>query len=517
MPFAIALLASFLGGVFGAAFAVTWHRAFTFASGGAASTTPLVLAAYLLGIAEGAWLARWLCERYMRPKLLRALGILTIAAGVFGFLVIPALVRVVFIAVWGWGLPFVALTAAAIGAIAPIVSHLAIAPDDRAGSRVSYVIAASLVGSMLGWVLAAIVFLDVAGIDAIARFLGLTGLVIGTVIAINAVRGRERIVWAAGIAALAFGLGLSEHRLYFKLYERLLFKEHYFGDTFTRVVENRQGVVVVTPQHHVIADGIYEGDARVDLDDQGNRLARALGIAALHPAPRRVLMLGLGSGAWTQVIAGLPSIEDITVVDANPGYRQLLSSSRDVAPLLNNSHVHFVDADPRRWLALHGDDRFDVVIANEATSWRAHSATVFSTEFMRLVRDHLAAGGLFYFNTTGALDAYRTAFDVFPYGLRFANVAAVSLSPVNFDLTRWQRALSAYRLNRAAPFATTSPVGVQRLAAFLAMAEDRKGWYGSPMLESRAAMRARLHDATPITDDNMGGEWRTVYPVVYVP
>ena len=517
MPFALAVLASLLSGVFGAAFAVIWHRAFTFASGDAASTTPLVLAAYLVGIAEGAWFARWLCERYMRPKLLRALGMLVIAAGVLGFLVIPVLVRVVYIAVWGWGLPFVALTAAVIGSVAPLVSHLAIAPDDRAGTRVSYVVAASLVGSMLGWLLGAVVLLDVAGIDANARFLALGGLVIGAAVAINTAHGRERLAWAAGVAALASGIGLSEHRLYFKLYERLLFKEHYYHDTFMRVVENRHGVVAITPQHQLIGNGVYDGDARVDVDDQGNRLVRALGVAALHRDPRHVLMLGLGSGVWTHVIAGLPSIEDITVVESNPGYRQLLSSSRGVAPLLRNSHVRFIDEEPRRWLALHGDEHFDVVIANEPASWRAQSSALFSVEFMRLVRDHLVDGGLFYFNTTGALDAYRTAFEVFPFGLRVANFAAVSMSPVDFDLTRWQRVLSAYRLNGAAPFNPTSPAGTQRLAAFLAMPGDRKGWYGSPMLETRAAMLARLQGATPITDDNMGGEWRTVYPVVYVP
>ena len=331
MPFALALLASLLSGGFGAAFAMTWHRAFTFASGDAASTTPLVLAAYLIGIAEGAWFARWLCERCMRPKLLRALGMLTIAAAVLGFLVIPALVRVVFVAVWGWGLPFVALTAAAIGAIAPIVSHLAIAPNDRAGSRVSYILAAGLVGSMLGWQLTAVVLFDVVSVHSIVRSLTLSGLAIGAAIIIATTRGRESAVWGACVVALTLCMGLADHRLYRRLYERLLFKEHYYSDTFTRVIENRQGVVAITAEHQLIGNGVYEGDARVDVDDQGNRLVRALGVAALHSAPRRVLMLGLGSGAWMQVIAGLPSIEDIVVVEANPGYRQVISSSPDVA------------------------------------------------------------------------------------------------------------------------------------------------------------------------------------------
>jgi len=161
--------------------------------------------------------------------------------------------------------------------------------------------------------------------------------------------------------------------------------------------------------------------------------------------------------------------------------------------------------------------RFDVIVSNTTFNWRASASRLLSVEFMQLVRDRLAPHGLFYFNTTDVPEAFWSAFDVFPHGLRFQNFAAVSMSPVGFDTDRWHRALAQFRLNGVAPFDSTTDVGRKRMAAFLAIPRDRAGWSGAPMLESRTAMLNRLHGGTPITDDNMGREWRSVYPAVYVP
>jgi spermidine synthase len=257
--------------------------------------------------------------------------------------------------------------------------------------------------------------------------------------------------------------------------------------------------------------------ARVDVDDDQNHLIRAFAIPAMHASPKRVLMIGLGTGAWTQVIAGLPSVEDITVIDINPGYLELIPHYSEVASLLRNPKVHVVIDDGRRWLARHPAERFDVVVSNTTFNWRAYTSQLLSVEFMELVRDHLQPGGLFYFNTTDTPAAFRSAFEVFPHGVRFLNFAAVSTAPVVFNVTRWREALLGYRMDGVAPFDTVTALGKKRMSAFLNTPRETRGWYGMPMLESRSSMLPRLQQATAITDDNMGTEWRTVYPPLYVP
>ena len=159
---------------------------------------------------------------------------------------------------------------------------------------------------------------------------------------------------------------------------------------------------------------------------------RAYASAALHPAPREVLVIGLGTGAWSQVIANLSDVERVTIVEINPGYLELIPRYPDVASLLTNPKVRLVIDDGRRWLARNPDLAFDLIVANTSIHWRAHTTNLLSVEYLRLIRAHLRPGGVYYFNTTSSDDALKTAFVTFPYGVRFLNFAAVSDSEMKF-------------------------------------------------------------------------------------
>jgi len=517
MPFALSLFAALVCGFIALAYEILWYRAFAFTSGGSAATFPLLLSAYLAGMAEGALLARIICERSGRgPRTLRATAAFAIGVNVFSFLVIPVLMRVVGFAAWGWALPVVALSAAALGAILPLVCHLAISPDGRAGSRLSYVYAANVFGSVAGSLVTGYVLLRFWDTPTIARVLMIAGIALAGLLALSSTRGKERLIWVAGVAAVLAVCGGASHRLYARLYERLLYKDLYSGTRFEHLIENPLGVVAVTSDHRVFGGGLYDGVARVDIDDDQNTLIGAFIIPALHASPRRVLMLGLGAGTWTQVIAGLTMVDDITVVESNPAYLELLQDHPDVASLLHNSKVHIVVDDGRRWLERKTSGPFDVIVANTRASWRSNASALLSADFMRLVRGRLAPGGLFYFNTAGAQGAFAGAFATFPHGARFLNFAAVSDKPVAFDAARWQKALIAYRFDGRSPFDPATALGTKRLRAFLTAPYDAKGWFGAPALESRTSMLARLKGTVPVTDDNMGTEWRAIYPSLYL-
>ena len=65
-------------------------------------------------------------------------------------------------------------------------------------------------------------------------------------------------------------------------------------------------------------------------------------MSAFHPAPRRVLMIGLSGGAWAEVVANHPQLEELVVVEINPGYLKLIPRYRVVAGLLANPRVKIV-------------------------------------------------------------------------------------------------------------------------------------------------------------------------------
>ena len=135
----------------------------------------------------------------------------------------------------------------------------------------------------------------------------------------------------------------------------------------------------------------------------------------------------------------------------------------------------------------------------------------------RNVASHLEPGGIFHFNTTGSADAYKTAFTVFPYGLRFINFAAVSDSPIAIDTGRWKRSLDEHSVNGKPTLDSTRAEDRKRRDDVLALVHtlDKPGIpYG---LEWRANVIPRLGDARVITDDNMVPEWRGVGEVNFPP
>ena len=58
----------------------------------------------------------------------------------------------------------------------------------------------------------------------------------------------------------------------------------------------------------------------------------------------------MGTGAWTQVLAHLPSVERLTVLEINPAYLELVRRYPEVSSLLSNPKVEIVINDARRWI-----------------------------------------------------------------------------------------------------------------------------------------------------------------------
>ena len=85
--------------------------------------------------------------------------------------------------------------------------------------------------------------------------------------------------------------------------------------------------VIATTQGVVFGGGIYDGRFNVDLVNDTNYIQRPFSLKLFlpDPNPREVLMIGLSSGSWAQVIANHPQVEHLTVVEINPGYLGLIA------------------------------------------------------------------------------------------------------------------------------------------------------------------------------------------------
>jgi hypothetical protein len=228
-------------------------------------------------------------------------------------------------------------------------------------------------------------------------------------------------------------------------------------------------------------------------------LYRPFSLSLWHNAPREVLMIGLATGAWAQVIANHPQVDKLTIVEINPGYLKLIEKYAAVRSLLTNPKVTIVIDDGRRWLVRNRGAKFDAIVSNTSFHWRAHCSAILSKEFLELVSARLRPAGVFFYNLTGSMEAQLTGVTVFPHGVMVGNHLALSNQPFQLDLERWKRVMKEYRIEGAPVFDFSNPEHVKRFNQVAAQL---------PKEEQTQAIRAKNTATRIITDDNMGVEWR---------
>lgn len=168
---------------------------------------------------------------------------------------------------------------------------------------------------------------------------------------------------------------------------------------------------------------------------------------ALHPAPRDVLVIGVGSGGtpfaagWHPGTLRLHAIELVApVYEVLRTYAAQFPASA-FARFLADPRVTFSVGDGRRALFAEDAQRWDVVQADAILPQSSHSGFLYSVEFLEQVRDSLAPGGLFVqWAPTARVAAGFT--QVFPHVLLIgpASVLVGSSQPIAWDPARLRAA-----------------------------------------------------------------------------
>jgi predicted membrane-bound spermidine synthase len=391
LPQAPALLLSGMAGFIALGYEIMWYRIYAFTSGGQARAFALLLGFYLAGIAFGSLLTRVFCHQMTKSSLSRHLRILAgfvLLANICGYLVIPLASRIATAHGYLHSLPFVSLATILLGATFPLISHAAVRPNSRAGAHLSFLYLSNIVGSTLGSFVVGYVLMDIWAIKAIAVVIAAAGIgLAATVFLSSKVTGKSAALGVALGAGLVASVIVSSGPLFDRVYERLQEKWTYTpGFRYRLVVETKSGVVTVTSEGMVFGGGIYDGRFNTDIANDINGLFRPYSMSLWHPAPRQVLLIGMASGSWAQVLANHPQVEKLTVVEINPGYLGLIPLYPAVADVLTNPKVKIVIDDGRRWLVGNRESSFDVIVMNTTYNWRAHVTNLVSTEFLQLAR-----------------------------------------------------------------------------------------------------------------------------------
>ena len=166
---------------------------------------------------------------------------------------------------------------------------------------------------------------------------------------------------------------------------------------FLYVAEGATASVAVTEgtggarQFH-IAGKVEASDMDIDM-----RLERMLGHvpALIHGKPRRVLVVGNGAGVTAGALAAYPDIERIVICEIEPvvpaSARRYFADVNE--HVLDDPRVQVVYDDGRHFLQTT-NETFDLITTDPIHPWVRGAATLYSLEYLQLVRARLAPGGV---------------------------------------------------------------------------------------------------------------------------
>jgi len=501
MKFGWVLVLAVLTGFLSLSQEILWANVLSNADQGRPDVFAHMLGVFLIGIALGALFGRKI-QQVMQWHTLTFVGVMLIAIGCLFFAAFP-------IGAWGltlskgWGLLilhlFVLFTAFFMGGVFPALCDCGITNKSGVGRSVSWVYLANIVGATAGPLVTGFWLLDVDSVANNILIVSVMTLMLGEIVLLFApIATRTKSVGIGSVGAVIVLVMYLQPYVYDDFWERIHFNTEYQDftpDTYLYLEETRSGVVGVWPPNGLYGGGVYDG--RFSLDPLGNTnlISRAYFVPALHPNPKRIYMVGMGSGSWARVLADYPEVEKLVVVEIGPAYMSVMKHFPEIGSVLDDPRVEVYIDDGRRWLNQHPNEKFDAIVMNVTWHWRGHATHVLSEAFLKICQQHLNPGGFVYYNATGSDDVLYTAAHVFDYVTQYINFVAASDRP--FDMTDEKQRFNLMKFKRGDEL-VFSGQNAQVLEELLEVGTSNMKPY---LLKEKGLWR--------ITDDNMATEFKT--------
>jgi len=435
------LIAFALVGATAMVYEIAWTRLLSTTLGSSTYAFTVMLATFLAGIAIGSrvfesWVAR---AGKVSLTTFSATQVLTGVAAVLFLIVFGRLPAIL----WGlitathstfgglvvsqFAICALAMLPAAIifGFNFPVVTML-IADQNNGKSpsaaAVGQACAANTIGAIVGSITAGFWLVPAIGSFRLVTYTGVVNLLLAVFLLARDVPRRKYAL--AGTSILAGVAALTGHSG--KLYDPatanfgVISKHGYYPETLrlneivgmTDIVFAEDGLnasIAVTQSEDNLAL-VTNGKVDASTGDSLTQLMLGHVGMAFHQAPRKVLIIGFGSGMTASAVARYPEVQQIDCVEIEPA---VLHAAKYLRPLnrdvLGDPRVRIIVDDARNFL-FTTRDRYDVIISEPSNPWIAGVASLFTDEFYRQVRERLAPGGM--------LVQWVQTYTIFPEDLR---------------------------------------------------------------------------------------------------
>ena len=409
---------------------VLWTRFLALVTPSTVFTYSITLTVVLVGIVIGSGLAAVVADRgWPRARLFGGLQ----TANGLAALAVMLLPAVVWRAVGDWSAPVLLLLLPAVlsGATFPLAVRMVVDDPLLAGVGAGRMTALNTIGGIAGSLVIGFVALPRLGVQT--SLLLTTGLAVASGCA--AWWRLDRTARPATRAAAAFACALAwlalPPLLGTRIPQDLLAAPH-------ELVDYREG------REANLAVILRQGTLQLEIDRwwQGQDRKTHQVLAAhvpllLHPAPRRVLVVGVGAGQTPASVLA-HDIERLDCVEIEPAVFDLVRRHFD-GIWMTDPRVHLIRDDGRTYLA-HSAARYDVIALEVGQISRPGVAAFYTADFYRQARDRLTPNGILsqlvplpFLNLDSLRGVVATFLAVFPQSVLWYNSAELLLVGVNAD------------------------------------------------------------------------------------
>ncbi|MEZ5416563.1 MAG: fused MFS/spermidine synthase [Vicinamibacterales bacterium] len=408
-----------VSGFLSLALQIVWSRLLAQVLGPTSYAFSLVVALFITGLAVGATIGRRLADRMRQPVAGLTGAIATaILAGTAAVWTIDDGLHVMARAVASTDATFetvllrqVALVtvwllplAVALGTAFPFAIRVGTGRDDRLGADLGEIYALNTVGAIAGALAAGFLLIPAWGLQSTLQALGAAAAAAALVVLVaGQVRGGARIV-AGTLAAAAVVASLTMPSWNRELFASGAYK---YASSMTpdalevslhagHLAYYREGATATVSVREAAGTTSLAIDGKVDASNAGDMLTQRLLAHVpllLHPAPRRVAVLGLGSGVTLGSALTHP-IERADVLEISP---EVVEAARFFDPengsALRDPRTRLLLGDGRTHVLLGRQD-YDAIISEPSNPWMAGIASLFTREFFEGAKARLAPGGV---------------------------------------------------------------------------------------------------------------------------
>ncbi|WP_455209858.1 fused MFS/spermidine synthase [Kaarinaea lacus] len=452
-PFRVrALIVLFVTGFVAIATEVGWTKYLSIFTGTTIYGFAAILTVFLIGIAAGSWAVKSYLQNLQRPELWMAGGLVLLGISLLlaraGLSLVPPIYQavnhlpadasikhlvkyvVVFLLIFPPTFIF--------GALFPLNLKLYCGNLHGVRARIGKAYAVNTVASIFGSVAAGFWIIPQFGTDVLLMTMAFIVLVMPFMF-VPAFSNTLPRVAVPLIALLAVGSGWALPNIN---YERLISSVQYDDDaragktpTYLFLKEGKAGVISMVTYNgqHVKLQNNGLNESFIDLENDKNVLLveTLLGLVPyfLHEDPKSAFVVGFGGGITTRALTTTENLEAIKVVELEP---MVVEAGRAIVDgeiaALKDPRVTLEFNDARNTL-LTENHTYDVIAAQPSHPWVARASNVFTLEFFQLVSSRLNEGGiygqwvnLFNMDATTLRSIIKAFYEVFPYGMSFANL-----------------------------------------------------------------------------------------------